>query len=51
MRPDPASSDPSVQGIRGFYEMLSAEKRISATAIQMVGAKGYDGFAVGVVQE
>jgi predicted O-methyltransferase YrrM len=48
---DAASSDPSVQGIRRFYEMLSAEKRISATAIQMVGAKGYDGFAVGVVQE
>ncbi|HEV8606257.1 MAG TPA: O-methyltransferase [Tepidisphaeraceae bacterium] len=48
---DAASSDPSVQGIRRFYEMLSAEKRLSATAIQMVGAKGYDGFAVGVVLE
>lgn len=36
-------------GVRRFYEMLAAEPRLSATAIQTVGAKGHDGFAVAVV--
>lgn len=36
-------------GVRLFYEMLAAEPRLSATAIQTVGAKGHDGFAVAVV--
>ena len=36
-------------GVRGFYEMLAAESRVSATAIQTVGAKGHDGFALGLV--
>jgi predicted O-methyltransferase YrrM len=43
------SDDPRVQGTRRFYEMLSAEPRVSATAIQTVGSKGYDGFAVALV--
>jgi predicted O-methyltransferase YrrM len=46
---DAASSDPSVQGVRRFLEMLAAEPRVSATAIQTVGLKGYDGFAVALV--
>jgi predicted O-methyltransferase YrrM len=46
---DPESIDPSVLGVRRFYEMLAAETRVSATAIQTVGAKGYDGFAVALV--
>jgi predicted O-methyltransferase YrrM len=40
------SDNPSVQGIRRFNELLAAEKRVSATAIQTVGSKGYDGFAL-----
>lgn len=36
-------------GVRGFYEMLAVEPRVSATAIQTVGAKGHDGFALGLV--
>ncbi len=36
-------------GVRRFYEMLAAEPRVSATAIQMVGAKGHDGFALALV--
>ena len=36
-------------GVRGFYEMLATEPRVSATAIQTVGAKGHDGFALGLV--
>jgi predicted O-methyltransferase YrrM len=43
------SDDPNVQGVRRFYEMLAAEPRVSATGIQTVGSKGYDGFALAVV--
>jgi predicted O-methyltransferase YrrM len=43
------SSDESVQGVRRFATMLSAEPRVSAVAVQTVGAKGYDGFVLAVV--
>src|SRR5262249_10253501 len=46
---DPASADPRVQGVRRFNELLAAEPRVSATAIQTVGSKGYDGFAIALV--
>jgi predicted O-methyltransferase YrrM len=46
---DGASRDASVQGMRRFMSMLASEPRVSATAIQTVGAKGYDGFALAVV--
>jgi len=46
---DAASSDANVQGVRRFNELLAAEPRISATAIQTVGSKGYDGFAIALV--
>ena len=46
---DPESADPNVQGVRRFYEMLAAEPGVSATAIQTVGSKGYDGFAIAFV--
>lgn len=39
------SKDPSVQGIRDFNEYIAGEPRLSATVIQTVGEKGYDGFA------
>lgn len=48
---DPENDDPDVQGIRQFNSLLSAEPRVSATAIQTVGAKGYDGFALVLVTE
>jgi predicted O-methyltransferase YrrM len=38
-------------GARRFYEMLAADPRVSATAIQTVGAKGHDGFALALVSE
>ena len=44
-----ASRDPDVQGIRRFTELVAAEPRLSATAIQTVGAKGYDGLAIALV--
>jgi predicted O-methyltransferase YrrM len=46
---DPASRDADVQGVRRFIERLAAEPRVSATVIQTVGRKGYDGFALAVV--
>jgi predicted O-methyltransferase YrrM len=38
------NGDESVQGVRRLTEMLAKEPRVSATAIQTVGSKGYDGF-------
>lgn len=48
---DNTSKDPRVQGIRRFYESIAAEPRVSATALQTVGSKGYDGFVMAVVKE
>jgi predicted O-methyltransferase YrrM len=45
------SRSPSVKGVRSFNEMLKGEKRVSATAIQTVGIKGYDGFTLALVLE
>jgi predicted O-methyltransferase YrrM len=41
--------DAHIRGIRDFYELAAAEPRVSMTAIQTVGIKGYDGFAVALV--
>lgn len=43
---DGESGDPNVQGVRRFHELLAVEPRLSATAIQTVGSKGYDGFTI-----
>ena len=43
------SEDRLLRGVRSLYELLAAEPRIEATAIQTVGAKGHDGFALGLV--
>jgi predicted O-methyltransferase YrrM len=39
------SEDTSVQGILQFNQFIAAEPRLTATVIQTVGEKGYDGFA------
>lgn len=46
---DPASHDADVEGVRRLAEYLAREKRVRATAIQTVGAKGYDGFILALV--
>ena len=43
------SGDASIEGVRRFNEMLARESRVSATEIQTVGSKGYDGFAIALV--
>ena len=46
---DADSPDPGIQGTRRLYELLGQEQRVSATVVQTVGTKGYDGFALAVV--
>lgn len=48
---DEGSDDPAVQAQRRLHEVLAAEPRVSATTIQTVGAKGYDGFTIALVNE
>jgi predicted O-methyltransferase YrrM len=46
---DSKSRDSSVRAVRQLYDDIAAEPRVEATAIQTVGAKGYDGFCMAVV--
>ncbi len=46
---DPASPNADVQGVRRYLELLGADHRLQSTAIQTVGSKGYDGFAITIV--
>ncbi len=47
---DATSRDPDVVGVRRMFELMAREPRLSATAIQTVGAKGWDGFALALVK-
>lgn len=44
-----ASRDPDVIGVRRYFEMVAADPRLTTTAIQTVGSKGWDGFALSIV--
>lgn len=46
-RPD--HPDPNVQGVQRFTERMAAEPRLSATVLQLVSGKSYDGIALAVV--
>lgn len=48
---DPDSADPAVRGSRRLVELIGEHPRLSATAIQTVGSKGYDGFVLALVTE
>jgi predicted O-methyltransferase YrrM len=41
-----AKGDANVQGIRRMNAMIAAEPRVTATAVQTVGSKGWDGFCL-----
>ena len=45
------TTDPRVIGVRRLNALIAAEKRVSATTIQTVGAKGYDGFTIAIVND
>jgi len=47
---DPNSRDPSVLGARKFNAALAAEPSVTASIVQTVGSKGYDGFAIALVK-
>lgn len=46
---DAKSADPSVVGTRAAFDMIATHPRLSASALQTVGAKGWDGFAIMIV--
>lgn len=46
---DPSTTDGSVQGVQRMHELIAAEPRVEATAVQTVGSKGYDGFSLAYV--
>ncbi|ARQ68729.1 O-methyltransferase [Streptomyces marincola] len=46
---DANSTDPGVRGTRRVLELIAADPRLSATAVQTVGGKGWDGFALVLV--
>jgi len=43
---DASSTDPTVLGVRRLVDLVAAERRVAATAIQTVGSKGYDGLLI-----
>jgi predicted O-methyltransferase YrrM len=45
------STEPDIQGVRRLFEMLADEPRVLCTAMQTVGDKGYDGFAIALVTD
>jgi predicted O-methyltransferase YrrM len=47
---DPDSGDAGALGMRRFHELLAASTRVTATTVQTVGAKGYDGFTLALVE-
>jgi predicted O-methyltransferase YrrM len=47
---DPQSTDERVHGVRKFLDAASLDPRLEGTAVQTVGAKGYDGFAIFLVK-
>jgi len=47
---DAASDDANVRGVRELFDLVAREPRVSATAIQTVGSKGYDGFLLAWVK-
>ena len=48
---NPDSTDPLIQGVRRFLDLAASDDRLQGTAVQTVGSKGYDGFALFVVSQ
>jgi predicted O-methyltransferase YrrM len=47
---DERSADPSVQGVQRYLKMIGENPRLSGTALQIVGSKGWDGLAIALVE-
>lgn len=48
---DPSVDDERIRGSREVLELLATEPRLDATALQTVGSKGWDGFAIALVTD
>lgn len=48
---DSSGADANVEGARRVLELMAAEPRVTATALQTVGSKGHDGFAIALVHD
>lgn len=48
---DADSDDPRIQGTRALFDAVAAEPRLTATAIQTVGGKKWDGFLLAQLSE
>jgi len=48
---DASSTDPTILGTRKMFDLMSRDARLSSTALQTVGSKGYDGFALAIVTD
>ena len=48
---DAQDTDPAVVGTRAVLELIASDPRVTATVIQTVGSKGYDGFALALVND
>ncbi|WP_410580041.1 O-methyltransferase [Amycolatopsis sp. lyj-108] len=46
---DPANTSDEIEGLRRMHELIAAEPRVDATALQTVGKKGYDGLTIVLV--
>jgi len=47
---DPHATDARVRGVQRFLELIAQHPRLSATAVQTVGSKGYDGLSLAIVE-
>jgi predicted O-methyltransferase YrrM len=47
---DESGEKPEVVGVRRLHEVLATDRRVTATTIQTVGSKGYDGFTLAIVK-
>jgi predicted O-methyltransferase YrrM len=46
---DPETDDPTIPAQRRLHELIAADPRVTATTIQTVGGKGYDGFTLALI--
>ncbi|KGX09334.1 O-methyltransferase family protein [Burkholderia pseudomallei] len=46
---DRRNQDPDALGVREYFRLIAAHPRLTTTALQIVGSKGWDGFALTIV--
>jgi hypothetical protein len=46
---DFANMDPDVVGLRKYFELLGSHPKLDSTAMQIVGAKGWDGLSISIL--